>query len=243
VAVSNLAVSLSTRPSVVAFMERFVRGNAFSQGNTTRAAVALTFDDGPHPLWTPKILDALDAARVRATFFVVGQFARALPDIVREARRRGHEIGTHLDSHQRDTVEDPLRFRDEVQRSLHALEDILGERVRWLRFPYGHRGCIDPRAAFREYGLRTVHWTYSSHDTHEREPKRIVARVAAGLRPGAILLLHDRLADAERGISSRYQVDRGATVAALPRIGERLAARGLSGVTVGELLADRVNAA
>jgi peptidoglycan/xylan/chitin deacetylase (PgdA/CDA1 family) len=238
-ALSDLGVALASRSPIVALMERFVRRRALSQGAANRNAVALTFDDGPHPVWTPEILDRLDMAGVRGTFFVVGRYARAHPGIVRDARRRGHEIGTHLDSHELRTVDDPARFRQEIRRSTLELESLLGEPIRWLRFPYGRRGRIDPREVYREYGVRTVHWTYSSHDSREPDPRRIVARVAAGLRAGAIVLFHDRLADGSLGLRPPYRAERDATVAALPGVFRELAARGLDGVTVGELLVDR----
>jgi peptidoglycan/xylan/chitin deacetylase (PgdA/CDA1 family) len=227
----------ATRRGVVDLVERFVRRSALSQGPADRARVALTFDDGPHREWTPKVLDALDRASAKATFFVVGRSVDACPEIVREARRRGHEIGTHLYSHDRRTAFDDQKFRGEVERSRGQLESLLGEKIRWLRFPYGERGRQDPRVIREAYGLQAVHWTYSSHDGKLRDPEAIVARVVAGLRPGAILLLHDALADEGR-LPAPYVAAREATLTALGRIGSVLAERALAAVTLSELFGD-----
>lgn len=225
---------VATQRGVVGLVERFVRRAALSQGPGDRPRVALTFDDGPHPDWTPKILDALDRASAKATFFVVGRCVEACPELVVEARRRGHEIGTHLYSHDRGTAFDDQKFQGELRQSREQLESLLGEKIRWLRFPYGERGRQDPRAIRSVHGLDTVHWTYSSHDGKLGDPDAIVARVAAGIRPGAILLLHDALAD-EKALPPPYVAARDATLTAIPRIGELLARRKLTPVTLSEL--------
>jgi len=232
--VSELVMQVATQRAVVNMVERFVRGSALSQGPGDRARVALTFDDGPHPDWTPKVLDALDRAAAKATFFVVGRCVATCPELVVEAHRRGHEIGTHLYSHDRGTAFDHQKFEDELARSRDQLESLLGEKMRWLRFPYGERGRQSPRAIKRTHGIDTVHWTYSSHDGKLGDANAIVARVAAGLRPGAILLMHDALAD-EKSLPAPYVAARDATLTALPRIGELLASRALAGVTLSEL--------
>ena len=237
-ALSDLAVRIATRRSVVSLVERFARRSTPSQGRTDRAAVALTFDDGPHPIWTPKILDALDQASAKATFFVVGKCAARHPELVVETRRRGHEIGTHLYSHDRATAFDDRLFDQEIRRSKTELESLLGEAIRWLRFPYGERGPWDPRRVKSAYGLDMVHWTYSSHDGRLADPDDVLARVRAGLRAGVILLMHDALVDEDR-IRAPYFAARDVTVAALPRIGALLRERGLSAVTLSELVDSR----
>ena len=231
---SDLPLRISTRPAFVGLVERFVRKAALSQSRSTRAEIALTFDDGPHPEWTPRVLDALDGVGTRATFFVVGRSASQHAEIVRDARRRGHEIGTHLYSHDRRTVFDDRAFCAELSRSKNELESLLGEPIRWLRFPYGERGRQDPRVIEESHGLRTVHWTYSAHDGMLREAADVVARFRAGLRPGAIVLLHDALAD-ENTLPRPYIAARDATLAALPGIGAALGERGLRSVTLSEL--------
>jgi peptidoglycan/xylan/chitin deacetylase (PgdA/CDA1 family) len=238
VGLSDLAMQVATQRGMVDLVERFVRRSARSQGPADRPHIALTFDDGPHPEWTPKVLDALDRASAKATFFVVGRCVESCRDLVVETRRRGHEIGTHLYSHDRATVYDDSKFEHELVRSRDQLESLLGEKLRWLRFPYGERGRQDPRTIKSTHGIDTAHWTYSSHDGKLADPNAIVARVAAGLRPGAILLLHDALAD-EKTLPAPYVAARDATLVALPRIGDLLAGRALTSVTLSELFGHR----
>ena len=231
---NDLPLRVSTRPAFVGLVERFVRKSALSQGPNRSAHVALTFDDGPHPEWTPRVLDALDGIDAKATFFVVGRSASQHREIVREARRRGHEIGTHLYSHDRRTVYDDRAFGEELARSKSELESLLGEPIRWLRFPYGERGRQDPRAIAQSSGLSAVHWTYSAHDGMLRDASDVVARFRAGLRPGAIVLLHDALAD-ENTLPQPYIASRDVTLAALPGIGATLRERRLQSVTLSDL--------
>jgi peptidoglycan/xylan/chitin deacetylase (PgdA/CDA1 family) len=233
---SDLSLRVSTRRTFVGLVERFVRKSALSQSPHARAEIALTFDDGPHPQWTPRVLDALERISAKATFFVVGRSANQHGAIVRDARRRGHEIGTHLYSHDRRTVFDDRAFAEELRRSKGELESLLGEPLRWLRFPYGERGRQDPRTIAKNYDLSTVHWTYSSHDGMLDAPSDVVARFRTGLRPGVIVLLHDALAD-ETTLPSPYVAARDVTVAALPGIGQALAERGLTSVSLSELFA------
>ena len=233
-ALADFPLRISTRRAVVGLVERFVRKSAMSQGPARRPEVALTFDDGPHPTFTPRVLDALDAIDAKATFFVVGRLVRLHATIVRDARRRGHEIGTHLYSHDRRTVFDDRTFADELTRSKGELESLLGEPLRWLRFPYGERGRQDPRAILRDHGLTAAHWTYSVHDGKLREPFAVVERFRVGLRQGAIVLLHDALAD-EWTLPPPYAAARDVTIAALPGIGVTLAERGLRSVTLSRL--------
>lgn len=229
-----LPLRIATSRPVVGLVERAFRRGALSQGPNGRAEVALTFDDGPHPEWTPRVLDALDHARARATFFVVGRNAVAHPELVRETRRRGHEIGSHLYSHERSTVLDDARFEHELVECRALLEPLLGEPLRWLRFPYGAPGSQRPAAIFAKFGMRTAYWTFSSHDGKLSRPQAIVQRVSAGLRAGAIVLMHDALSDVGP-IPPPYIEARDATVQALPGILELLRTRGLAAVTLSEL--------
>ena len=172
--------------------------------------------------------------QARATFFCSGQAADAHPDLVRHAALAGHDIGTHLWEHHRDRVNDRLTFLRDLDRSLVRLTEITGRPVRFLRFPYGYSGRVQ-HADFANRGLRSVHWTLSGCDSRVADPDRIVARLMAAARPGAIFLLHDAIPIAEN-LGPPYLKTREQTVAALPALLGALLQQGLVPVTLGELL-------
>ena len=234
---SELTVRLGTARPMIALYGAFGANDGVRQGPNV-PAFALTFDDGPHPEWTPRILDALDAAKARATFFVVGRCVDEHPDVVREVHRRGHELGTHLWSHDRATVGDEARFTEELKKSLERVQMLTGAPVRWLRFPYGEAGRQRRARIEAEHGVRVAHWTSSSHDSMLADPSAVAARAIAGLRPGAILLMHDRLADGPN-VKPPYREPRDATVAALPPVVEAARGRGLDAVTMSVLFSYR----
>lgn len=230
------AMKLATARPVVSTLAVLGSPHGVRQG-PAEPKIALTFDDGPHPEYTPAVLDVLDREGAKATFFVVGRFVDEHPEIVKEARRRGHEIGTHLHSHERDTVDDEERFAAEVERCKATLEDLLGEPLRWLRFPYGRAGRQRRDDVERRWGVRVAHWTASSHDSKEPDSAAIVRRATEALRPGAILLFHDRLSDGDE-VKPPYVPKRDASIAALGEVIRTAKARGLSAVTMSELLWD-----
>lgn len=221
---------------MLAVTARVLRAGAVCQGAGARRQVALTFDDGPHPTWTPQLLDCLDALNIKATFFVVGQAVANHPALVRETQRRGHEIGTHLYQHYRPRQFTAVAFRMEIERSLSQLSDVLAQPVQWLRFPYGDARGLGAKQLRADFGVTPVYWTLSALDTRARNPDVIVRQLRAGLRPGAIVLMHDCLFDADRGLPARYNPDRRVLLAALPQLGELLAKRKLTAVTLSTLL-------
>ncbi|MEU0334329.1 polysaccharide deacetylase family protein [Streptomyces sp. NPDC006193] len=153
--------------------------------------VALTFDDGPDPVSTPRFLDALDALGVRATFFVLGERVVRHPEVVRETVRRGHELGVHGWTHDRPWLPALTRDAAEVARTVRAVHGVTGHRPLWYRPPYGILTTGRWRAA-RRAGLRTVLWSAWGRDwTADATPDSVRARVAADLRGGGTVLLHD----------------------------------------------------
>lgn len=193
---------------------------------SVRAEVALTFDDGPDATSTRKILAALARFDARATFFVLGARARAAPEVLREIAAAGHDIGIHGDTHDRLlSLRHPDRIVADLERALAAVEAATGLRPRWFRPPIGH---ISPRTAVaaRRLGLVLVGWSVRARDgLASTTADQATRRVLAGVRPGAIVLLHDA---AERG--DREPV----AVAALPGILEEIARRGLRCVTLSQ---------
>ena len=161
------------------------------------AEFALTFDDGPNDPWTPRLLDLLAAHQIRATFFLIGRFARRRPDLVRAIVSAGHTIGNHTVTHPWLALHSPRRVREELAGCNAAIEDITGQPVRFLRPPHGARRPDVLRIA-RSLGLTPVLWNAMGFDWR---PGIVAARIAAHLERGIArnrrracgsnLLLHD----------------------------------------------------
>lgn len=171
--------------------------------------LALTFDDGPNPAWTPPLLDLLARHDVKATFFLLGRFAEQQPALTRSMSDAGHLIGNHSWSHPDLALTAPHRIREELTRSKDTLEQITGKPVRYFRPPFGARRPYVLRAA-RALGMTPVMWNAMTSDWSERSPDRIAERlirkIAANQRRGfaSTIVLHDgghRGANAERGPS------------------------------------------
>ncbi len=190
--------------------------------------VALTFDDGPDPEGTPRVLDALDELGLRATFFVLGERALDTRDLVEEIALRGHQLGTHGHQHARHLLRSPAWVRRDLERSRAAMA-ALGHPARWFRPPYGQATGATLVVA-RSMGLRTVLWSAWGREWTPSSPQDVAARVAKRLRPGAIVLLHD----SDRfGPPGMWRV----IVDALPLIADEVRRSGLSAVTLDELVA------
>lgn len=185
--------------------------------------VALTFDDGPSPAWTGRVLRVLEKEGVRGTFFVVGRQARRHAAIVERASAAGHLVGSHGLTHARFSRLSAARVRSEVLGSWRLLRDAAGVTSRWVRPPYGAMND----AAWREIhrlGAQVVLWDVDPRDWERPGPRTIAKRVVARVRPGSIVLLHDGGGD------------RSQTVRALPIIIKELRERGYEFVTVEELV-------
>ena len=153
-------------------------------------AVYLTFDDGPDPEWTGRVLDVLAAARVRATFFVVGRAARAAPGLVRRIASEGHEIGNHSLSHRHPWRLREAAAREEVRGGAAAIAETLGRAPRWFRPPHGRmRRCMIDEA--ERSGQRTVLWSVSAIDWGPLGRADEIAERLARVEAGDIVLMHD----------------------------------------------------
>ncbi|MGH3460410.1 MAG: bifunctional polysaccharide deacetylase/glycosyltransferase family 2 protein [Kribbellaceae bacterium] len=195
--------------------------------------IALTFDDGPDPVWTPKVLDVLRAHRVKATFFVVGTEAAAHPDLVRRINADGHQLGVHTFTHVNLGTVPGWRRAIELRESQLILAGTAGVSTSMLRPPYSAtndqvaNADWDAIADARERGYLTVLSTKDSQDWRRPGVARIVANSTPRGSAGQILLLHDAGGD------------RSQTVAAVGRLVPRLKARGFRFATVGEAVGVR----
>ena len=153
--------------------------------------VALTFDDGPDPLVTPRILDLLEASSATATFFLIGDQALKYPELVREIQARGHTIGNHSQQHRLGFACSTVGgFIKEVGEAQASMMSITGLEPRFFRAPFGIRSpLLEP--ALCALGLHLVSWTRRGYDTRERRPQKILGRLLRGLKDGDILLHHD----------------------------------------------------
>ena len=158
--------------------------------------LALTFDDGPNPAWTPQLLDTLASHGIRATFFLVGRYAQAQPDLVRRMASEGHLIGNHSWSHPNLAITPAAKVQSELAQTADVLQQILGAPVRYFRPPFGARRPFVLRAA-RQLGMEPVLWNAITNDWAEPSADRIAARIAhkidANQRRGFAtnIVLHD----------------------------------------------------
>lgn len=191
-----------------------------------RGEVALTFDDGPDPEVTPRVLDLLESAGARATFFCIGRRAALHADLVAEIARRGHRVENHTWSHPNlFACFLPPGMRREIGETQDILERATGRRPRLFRPPAGFRNPLLDYELHRA-GLRLVSWTRRGFDAVEKNPAVIAHRLLQGLAGGDILLLHD--GSALRGGGNPVVLE------VLPRVLEALAAHRLRAVAIGK---------
>ncbi len=194
----------------------------FNSIKTSRPVLALTFDDGPHPELTPKLLDILRQQGVRATFFVLGSNVAKYPEIARRIVAEGHEIANHSYSHPALTKLGAARMNDEVGKTCDIIEQATGRRPLSIRPPYGALNASVEHALLQNYGLNVVLWSVDPLDWKRPGSAEVARRLVAGAQPGAILLAHD--------------IHPG-TVEAIPEVIAQLKSQGYTFATVGQLRA------
>lgn len=211
---------------VISFIPRQAIGT-ITCVDTNERVVALTFDDGPHPESTPRLLDILDS-RARATFFLVGKRVETYPDLVARIREGGHAIANHSWSHRSF----PALTSAERRQETLACQSALGPTApKLFRPPYGNFDLPSSMDAVR-MGYDVVTWSISGSDWHGFSSQEIANRILTRVRPGSIVLLHELLYSYE---DLRY-VTRDATFEAVRILLEKIGDR-YSFVTVPELLA------
>jgi peptidoglycan/xylan/chitin deacetylase (PgdA/CDA1 family) len=206
-------------------------GPSFSRGPLGRQEVALTFDDGPHPDTTRRVLAVLAPTRHRATFFVLGEKVRRHPELVGEIHAAGHALGVHGDTHDRlHSFRSPARIAAEIGRAQDAVEAACGVRPRLFRPPLGHTSPLTA-IGVRRAGVLVVGWSARGYDgLRHRLPSSVMARLRPTLHDGAIVLLHD---------TAEYDDFVPAGVSALPEILALMEQRGLTSVGLSQWTAER----
>jgi len=158
--------------------------------------IALTFDDGPNPAVTSRLLELFDRHSVRATFFLIGKFVRECPELVQEISARGHLLGNHTDTHANLIFQSRAGLREELERCQTAIAAAtLAAPPRWMRPPYGYRTPL-LKSEVRRAGMQgVVMWSKIGWDWTPQPPERLIARLARAARPGRshgdIVVLHD----------------------------------------------------
>jgi peptidoglycan/xylan/chitin deacetylase (PgdA/CDA1 family) len=200
---------------------------AWRRGPPGQRRVALTFDDGPDPDATPRLLDVLAARRVRATFFLIGERAARHPDLVRAIAAAGHEVGNHTWRHRNAWFLAPEATAREIEDGGRILADILGRGPRLYRPPWGIVN-VAALCTARRLGLLTVLWSIQHEGLRPRDPGAQLRHVSRRLHDGAIIDLHDAPGLPRAPVR---------LLAMMPGLLDLLEARGYRPVSVSELLA------
>jgi len=226
VRLARVGVAAATLWVGYAWGAHLLPARATRRGPGAGRRIALTFDDGPDPAWTPKIAEQLTARDVRGTFFMVGQRAAAHPDAVRVLVDAGHEVASHGWSHRSLWACGPRRTADQVLRAQARLAELSGRAPRFFRPPWGMFNTA-LFGVLRRADLRCVLWSIQPEGLRPRAPDAQAAYVLDHAHPGAIVDLHD--ADGAPGAPERL-------AAALPAMIDGLRARGYTLTTLTDLL-------
>jgi peptidoglycan/xylan/chitin deacetylase (PgdA/CDA1 family) len=196
------------------------------RGSAKEKKAALTFDDGPDSRFTPKVLDVLKAAHVKATFFLIGTKANAQPELVRRIVREGHVVGNHSYSHANFPKLTPEQFHQQIEGAEHILQTLTGYAPKLIRPPYG---AVNEQQLqwLADHHYLIVNWNVDSLDWKELSSDQVLSAIMQQTRPGSIILQHSGGGDNQ---------DLSGTVLALPELIRRLQADGYQLVTIPELL-------
>jgi len=196
--------------------------DSYYRVDTSLPFLALTFDDGPHPTNTPRLLDILEERNVKATFYVVGTSAKRYPEIMRRIVAEGHEIGNHTVSHGNLTKMSSDQVRKELRVAHQSIVSATGVAPRTMRPPYGAITSSQKSWIREEFGYPSIMWSVDPEDWKKPGSSVVASRLVSGASPGGILLVHDIHAP---------------TIDAIPTALDRLLAKGYQFVTVTQLIA------
>ncbi len=201
-------------------------GVTFSRVLVSGNYIAITFDDGPHPQNTPRLLDILAKRNVKATFYVIGRSVDLHPGVLRRTVAEGHEIGNHSHTHRLLSKLGTAEVRQEMQRCQDAIGRAAGVRPRTMRPPYGGLLQSQREMIHNEFGYPTILWSVDPLDWKRPGPSVVTSRILSGTTAGGIVLAHD--------LHSQ-------TVDAMPATLDGLLKRGFKFVTVSQLIAMKVD--
>ncbi len=196
--------------------------HAYNSVDVEGPYIALTFDDGPHPVHTPKLLDILKARGVKATFYVIGRSVETYPDIARRIVAEGHEIANHTWSHPSLSKLGAASVKREMDRTTEVIRSVTGVTPKTMRPPYGATNARLNKRLDEEFGMKVIMWSVDPLDWKYRNASRVTSEILNNTQPGGIVLAHDI---------------HPSTVDAMPATIEGLKAKGFRFVTVTELLA------
>lgn len=203
-------------------------GKVITQAKVDQKLIALTFDDGPYPPYTQRLLKVLKEKKIKATFFLVGENLRLHPEIAKEIQADGHEIALHAGSHQDLLKANPVELQENIALGKKLLKDTLGITPRFMRPPHGFKDwlVLDTLQANQ---LTAMNWSVIPRDWTNPGSATIATRVVEKAHSGAIVLLHD-------GDSPKKRAPRQQTVEAVTIIIDELQAQGYKFVTASQLL-------
>jgi peptidoglycan/xylan/chitin deacetylase (PgdA/CDA1 family) len=196
--------------------------DSYNRVETNLPYLALTFDDGPHPAHTPRLLDILKAKNVKATFYVIATNAKRYPEIMRRIVAEGHEIGNHSVTHGNLSKMSADGVRNELRVCHEAIVATTGVAPRTMRPPYGAITSAQKSWIKKEFGYSTILWSVDPLDWKKPGASVVASRLVSGAAPGGILLAHDI---------------HGGTIDAMPSTIDQLLGRGFKFATVTQLLA------
>ena len=232
-AIFLLALAMAVAVFCVFFDQAvFMRKGAVYRGSTLGNAVALTFDDGPSPLWTPRILDELKALNVKATFFVLGKHVEQYPNIAKRLVAEGHEIENHTYEHHVLIYYKTYELEKDIKKTESIVRAVTGRTTRYFRPPKAWL-MGGEKAKVREMGYRVVLWSLNSKDWVTFDDKYMVKHILSNVQPGDVILFHD-----SGGVFGTEGGNREETVKTIHQLVPKLRERGYRFVTVAELLGD-----
>ena len=208
----------------------FVRKKTFYRAKVNEKVVALTFDDGPSLDWTPRILAELNKAKVKATFFMIGEHVEKYPHIALQVAQEGHDIGIHTYSHKVIILSDTDVLKKDIERTGEIIKRITGKDTKLFRPPKAWLSKKEKRF-IGDMGYTVVLWSINSKDWVRFDDQFQRKFILKHVRPGDIILFHD-----SGGVFKAEGGDRKETVLTIYRLCEQLKEMGYRVVTVSELL-------